>query len=372
MTAQRKFLALVILTACGIILGVWNPLANESNLLHGQVSPLSTKFQVDPFWPKPLPDDWVTGNVGGACVDSNDHVFIVNRTADPTNLTPQEKDVAKPAPPVIEFDAEGNVVNSWGDPKVVPSGIHDCYFDSENNVWIGGNTDAIAQKYSHDGKLLLQIGVKGKFDTSDGTAKGTALNASHTLLNEPSSFAIDPANGDVYITDGYGNRRVAVFDRNGNYLRQFGRQATKTESDANMGGVFLGIVHCVVLGNDGLLYVADRDGKRIQVFDKMGAFKRNIFIKRRRADLPGNGAPWWILFSPDKAQKYLYVSDGLDEVIWTLDRETGQTVAGFGRFGHMAGEFTFLHTMAMNSKGDLFTGETVGGRRVQKFKSTGN
>jgi len=125
----------------------------------------------------------------------------------------------------------------------------------------------------------------------------------------------------------------------------------------------------VALSNDGLLYVADRDGKRIQVFDKVGNFKRNIFIKRRRADLAGNGSPWWILLSKDKAQKTMYVADGLDEVIWTLDRESGQALSGFGRLGHMAGEFTFLHTITMNSKGDLFVGETVGGRRVQKFKA---
>ena len=138
-----------------------------------------------------------------------------------------------------------------------------------------------------------------------------------------------------------------------------------------MGGVFLGIVHCVVLSNDGLLYVADRDGKRIQVFDKAGNFKKNILIKRRRADLGGNGSPWWILFSRDKGQQYMHVADGQDEVVWTLDRESGQTLSGFGRLGHMAGEFTFLHTITMNSKGDLFIGETVGGRRAQKFKAVG-
>ncbi|HEY1269235.1 MAG TPA: two-component regulator propeller domain-containing protein [Candidatus Binatia bacterium] len=348
------------------------PFPHEGDLLRGQAAPQSSQFKVDPFWPKPLPNDWVTGNVGGTCVDKNDHVFIVSRTADPTNLTPAEKEVGRAAPPVIEFDPEGNVVNSWGDPKIVPNGIHDCYFDPEGNIWIGGNTDAIAQKYSRDGKLLLQIGTKGKFDTADSNQKAAALNASHTLLNRPASFAVDPANGEVYIADGYGNRRVVVFDREGKYVRQFGRQATKEEAEANAGGVFLGIVHCVVMSSDGLLYVCDRDGKRIQVFDKAGNFKKNIFIKRRRADLPGNGSPWWIHLSHDPAQKTMYVADGVNEVIWTLDRESGQTQAGFGTLGHMAGEFTFLHTITMNSKGDLFIGETVGGRRVQKFKAVGN
>jgi len=371
MESKRVVHLLSIATAWSIALGLWNTLSHEGNVLRGQsVTPV--KFQVDPFWPKPLPADWVTGNVGGTCVDSNDHVFIVSRTADPTNLTSQEKEIAKAAPPVIEFDPDGNVVNSWGDPKVVPGGIHDCYFAYEGNIWIGGNADAIAQKYSHDGKLLLQIGTKGKFDTSDGTIKGAALNSSHTLLNRPASFAVDPANGEVYIADGYGNRRIVVFDRNGTYIRQFGRQATQSESEAGMGGVFLTVVHCVALSSDGLLYVCDREGRRIQVFDKMGNFKKNIFLKRRRADLAGHGQPWWIRLSLDKAQKYMYVSDGLDEIVWTLDRETGETLSGFGRPGHMAGEFTFLHTITMNSKGDLFTGETIGGRRVQKFRAVAN
>ena len=165
--------------AATVVLGIWNPTSDQINMLRAQ-SPAKVTFRVDPFWPKPLPDDWVTGNVGGTCVDSQDHVFIVNRTADPTNLTDAEKAIGHPAPPVIEFDPEGNVVDSWGDPKLVPHGIHACYFDHEGNMWIGGNTDAIVQKYTHSGKLLLQIGTKDQFDTSDATVKGTALNSSHT------------------------------------------------------------------------------------------------------------------------------------------------------------------------------------------------
>jgi hypothetical protein len=219
-----------------IVAALLNPFSFD--LLRGQVAPTSSKFQVDPFWPKPLPNDWVTGNVGGTCVDANDHLFIVTRTADPANLTAQEKEIGKAAPPVIEFDPDGNVVNSWGDPKSVPSGAHDCYFDYEGNIWIGGNTDAIAQKYSRDGKLLLQIGTKKKFDTTDGTDKGTALNASHTLLNKPASFAVDPANGEVYIADGYGNRRVAVFDRNGNYRANSAGRRPKLKTMRPRAGYF--------------------------------------------------------------------------------------------------------------------------------------
>ena len=170
------------------------------------------KFQVDPFWVKPLPDRWVTGDVSGTCVDAQDHLFITNRG----NLYPKEKNTATPAPPVIEFDANGQMVNSWGDWAVLPKTLHGCFVDYEGNVWIGGNEDAIVQKYSHDGsKLLLQIGTKGVFDTSDGAITGAPMNSSYTLLNCPPSVAVDPANGDVYIADGYGNRRVIVFDRNG-------------------------------------------------------------------------------------------------------------------------------------------------------------
>ena len=364
MKARRTVAALALITAGSFILG------HEGKVLSGKEP--ATKFQADPFWPKPLPDGWLTGSVGGDCVDSKDHVFIMSRSADADNYSQVEKDVEKPAPPVIEFDPEGNVVNSWGDPKVVPSGIHDCYFDHEGNIWISGNADGIAQKYTHDGsKLLLQIGTKGKFDTSDGTLKGSPLNASHTMLNRPTSFAEDPATGDIYIADGYGNRRVVVFDHKGNYIRQFGRQATKEETEAGVGGVFQQYVHCLLLSNDGLLYVADREGRRIQVFDKMGNFKKNIFLKRRRSDLPGHGTPFAMAFSRDKGQKYMYVADGVDEIIWTLDRETGETIGtGFGRRGHMPGEF-YVHSMAINSKGDIFIGEGLG-RRVQKFKAVGN
>lgn len=339
------------------------------------------KFDVDSSWPKPLPDCWVTGDVAGTGVDSRDHVFIANRR----NLTTKELLFAQPAPPIIEFDQEGNVVNSWGDVAVLPTFIHDCYVDYEDNVWVSGYQDAIVQKYSHEGKLLLQIGTKHLFDTSDGTSTGAAMSSSQTLLNRPASIAVDAGNGDIYIADGYGNRRVIVFDREGNYLRRWGQQGTIDQAESGVGGVFVDAVHCLVLGKDDLLYVCDRKGDRIQVFDKAGNFQRNVYVKKgtgRPTDkrspelekdpymapfLAGIGSAWWLAFSADPAQSFMYVTDGSHDVVWIIERSTGKIISNFGRPGHQAGDFSMLHSIATDSKGNIFTGETVGGRRVQKF-----
>src|ERR1700751_2718205 len=209
-------------------------------------------FQVDPFWPKPLPDNWVTGEVGGTCLDSQDHVFIVTRGFQTGGLTSPEgvggADTktgtlggafkSKASPPVIEFDADGNVVNSWGNPAlepagalgplgqsiagqnaVLPNGIHGCFVDYQDNVWIGGNGDGVVQKYAHDGTFLMQIGTKFKCDdglggaipcTGAGGGNVMRTGVRHNLLILPADIAVDPANGEVYIADGYGNHRVVV------------------------------------------------------------------------------------------------------------------------------------------------------------------
>jgi len=331
-----------------------------------------TKFKVDPFWPKPLHQDpatgrvWVTGEVAGTAIGAHDHLFTVNRR----NLTDKELKEAMPSPALIEFDPEGNVVNS-ATPPVLPDGLHGIFVDFEGNVWIGGNGDAIVQKYSHDLRtLLLQIGEKGRFDSSDGTAAGTPLNSSRTRLNRPADIAVDPGSGDIYIADGYGNHRVVVFDKGGTFLRQWGEAASLAEAEAGVGGKFLGTVHAVNLGSDGLVYVNDRKGNRIQVFKKDGTFVRNIFIRRGYglSDPANIGTSWDTAFSPDRAQTLIYVTDGELEKVWTLDHTSGGTVTSFGRQGHMSSEFTFVHTLDTDSKGNLFTGETIGGRRAQKFR----
>ena len=155
--------------------------------------------------------------------DAQDNVFIVNRN----DMTDKEAEITQQAPPYIEFDPDGNVVNGFGDWKVVPNITPGCTIDYENNFWTTGNGDGIIQKYSHGGKLLMQIGQTGVVDTSDGTLKGRALNSSHTQFYMPSDIAVDPVNGDVYVADGYGNSRIAVFDRSGKFLRQWGTRGQK-------------------------------------------------------------------------------------------------------------------------------------------------
>ena len=359
-------------------LGVANPLPD----LDGKDSRV-LQYVVDPFWPKPLPNDpetgkpWVTGEVAGSCVDSRDHIFTVNRGYNNGLLAPDTL-VAVASPPVVEYDQHGNVVNAWGEAAVLPNGVHGCFVDYQDNVWIAGNGDGIVQKYSRKGELLLQIGTRGVCDSPTGACGAPGSNSSPTLLNQPADMAVDPTNGDIYIADGYGNHRVAVFDAKGMFLRQWGSAGTGPGQFGVGGG---GHPHCIVLGNDGLVYTCDRGQDRIQVFEKSGNLVKIIPV------IPGTGNPgimtagsaWDVEFSPDRRQELMFNADGGNEVVWTFNRlaalagaaltaTPGQGIlAGFGRPGHNAGEFTFLHTIAADSKGNLYIAETVGGRRIQKF-----
>ncbi len=355
--------------------------------------PPTPRFQADPFWPKPLPHNWVTGEIGGTCVDSQDHVFVVTRGFQKGGLVSPEGVGGRPekstaSPPVIEFDPDGNVVNSWGDASIVqtgpnagknavmPNGTHGCFVDFEDNVWVAGNGDGIAQKYSHDGSaLLLQIGTK--FLCDDGTATGGACGNvllqgfSKTLLNDPADIAVDPSNGDVYIADGYGNHRVVVFDKGGTYLRQMGGVGTGLGQFTAGDG---GHPHCVVIGKDGLVYACDRGQDRMNVYRKDGTPVKEIPIIPGTAALGTAGSAWDIDFSPGQRQTFMYESDGGNEVVWIFNHAAALAglptalLDGFGRPGHGVGEFTFLHMLAVDSKGNLYAGETIGGRRIQKFK----
>jgi len=348
------------------------------------------KFEVDPSWPKPLPGRWVTGEMGGVCVDSHDHVYIAQRVSDSggmdghlEGLTNDELNAGEAAPPVIEFDTDGKVVNSWGDAKLLPKDLHGCAVDQEGHVWLDGSEDGIVQEYSHDGKeLLLQIGKRGVFDSSDGTVNGTPLNTSTSQFFRVSEIGFDPRNGDVYVADGHAkgkggnNFRIVVFDKNDHYLRQWKLHRSPEESTTAARPT----IHCVRVSNDGLVYACDRWMNRLQVFDTQGNFKKDMPFSykiwtpappsasggRKDAALVGSASS--VEFSTDPGQKYMYVINEIDEEIDIVERLTGKVLGSFGRPGHQVGEFMHAHTMALDSKGNIYVGESVDGRRVQKFK----
>jgi DNA-binding beta-propeller fold protein YncE len=321
-------------------------------------------FEIDPWWPKPLPDRWVIGRTGSICADAHDHLVVTNRR----DITAEEAETSLQAPSVLIFDTAGTLVDSWGDSSAVPGVVHGCFVDHEHNIWLTGNGDGIVQKWSHDGTLRMQIGKRGVFDTADGTAKGERLNAGRAQFFNPAGVVVDPSNGDIYVADGYGNRRVAVFNREGQFLRQWGRQATREETESGTPGAFAQLVHCIAMSRAGLIYVCDRQGDRVQVFDKMGTFVRNIWIRTGTATLPDpRGTAWWVAFSRDPGERYMYVMNGRNEQLHILDHASGKILSSFGRPGHLLGNFTHGHAVAVDSSGNLYIAETDTGRRMQKF-----
>ena len=377
-------------------LGLWQPLSVA------QGDPQVPQYRVDPFWPKPLPTtkdsngvarQWITGAVGASCLDSRGHVITFNRAYETPLTRPSDGPLGPmsvPAPPVIEYDAQGNIVNSWGDAtllpnggtKTLPRGLHGCFVDYQDNIWVGGYQDGVVQKWTHDGKrMLMQIGQKGVCDGASTlspkapypTCGSPGNNSSKTLLNNPADMFVD-ANpdpvtgqpGSIYIADGYGNHRVVVFDSQGKYLRQWGSGGTAPGQFSETGG---GHPHCVVIGNDGLVYTCDRSNNRIQVFDKQGNLKRNIaieppaYMKQRVSGSAAND----FAFSRDKAQSLMYDTDLGTYVIWIMGRETGRIIGSIGRPGRMAGDFILPHSIDMDASNNLYVAETGTGNRVQKF-----
>src|SRR5688500_13211122 len=343
-------------------------------------------YRVDPLWPKPLPNRWLVGAIAGVAVDARDHVWIVHR---PGTLQPNEtRSIWRAAPPVLEFDQEGNLVSSWGGPGAGyewPDLEHGVYIDHQDNVWLGGGGEKDAQllKFTRQGKFLLQIGRKGQNTGSNDTRN----------LGAAANMIVDAAANELYVADGYVNHRVIVFDATtGAYKRHWGAYGKVpddsyfTSAGEKLPSPFSGavqhenapsqydpdgppppqfrIVHVVRIANDGLVYVCDRTNDRIQVFRKDGTFVKETFIAKRTL---GSGSVWDIGFSTDPAQTYLFVPDGTNQQIWVLKRDTLEVVSAFGGAGRWAGQFYGAHNLAVSAKGDLYITETYEGKRVQKF-----
>jgi DNA-binding beta-propeller fold protein YncE len=330
------------------------------------------EFKVDPFWPKPLPENWMLGQVSGIAVDKDDRIWIVHR---PGTLVDDEKGAlanppatkcCKPAPPVLQFDAQGNLLKSWGGKGAGydwPESEHGIHVDRQGNVWLAGNGPKDQQiiVFTQDGKFQRQLGKAGEVGGSNNP----------NGLGRPAHMIVD--GDELYVADGYANRRVVVFDaRTLAYKRHWGAYGEKPHDDklapydprAALARSFGNPVHCVRVSNDGLVYVCDRANDRIQVFDKSGKFVREHRIEPETLQ---NGSVWDLALSEDKAQRYIFVADGANNQMLVVERASGKVLSRFSRPGRMAGELKWVHNMGIDSKGNLYTAEVGTGRRAQKF-----
>jgi hypothetical protein len=354
---------------------------------------MAPKFEVDPFWPKPMPNHWVLGMSIGVWVDNNDHIWMVHRdnTVDRTilQLKNNQGECCQPAPPVLEFDEAGNVLHAWGGkvagaPYDWPESNHGITVDGKGNVWIGGNggPDSQILKFTQDGKFIMQIGKSGARKKAGAAADANAEASAAGFAagsNDPESFGrvakifIDNKANEAYIADGYLNHRVAVLDVDtGKMKRWWGAYGNKPDDTPlprytpGAGHVqqFRNPVHCADISVDRLVYVCDRVNDRMQVFTPEGKFVKEMYYKENTLT---DGSVWDIAFSKDPQQKYIFMADGVDEHVVILDRQTLTPLYTFGDGGNSAGEFHGVHSIAIDTKGNLFTTETYGGRRIQKF-----
>jgi len=343
-------------------------------------------FTADPNFPMPLAEksgvQQVFGQVAGIAVDPrNGHVWAIHR---PRTLLPDEVDeksgqpvthrCCTAAPAVVEFDAQGRFVRGWGPGAGItgtgydwPKSEHGIYIDGDGNVWLAGNAvgDNQILKFTQDGRFLMQIGHAGPTEGSNGKLQ----------LGQPANMIV--SKGELIVADGYGNKRVIVFDAaTGAYKRHWGAYGARPSDDklppydpaAPLSRQFGNPVHCARMSNDELLYVCDRTNDRIQVFTRAGEFKAEFRVE---VQTRANGSVWDMVLSQDPEQKYMYVADGANGRIYILRRSDGQVLGQFGRTGRMAGEFKWVHNLAIDGDGNLYTSEVGYGRRIQKFVRQG-
>ena len=353
-------------------------------------------------WPKPLPNNWMLANAPAMFVDKQDHIWIANR---PRQLFPDDAAGAQnppfapccvPAPSVIEFDAEGNVLKSFGGPNYLPDWPiteHGIFIDGGGNFWIGGNYQP---PQGTNGFNPLTAPIPKPKDTSlgdrqvlklDPTGTKVLLEIGHpsaapmnnqdtTILGAPAEVFVDDTAHEVYIADGYLNRRIVVYDSNtGAFKRGWGAYGMPLSEISNDKAPphdtehpdkqFHGTMNGVDISEDGLVYVSDRGGDRVQIFMKDGKFVKEFLISPKTTD--GAGTVWSTMFSRDAKQKYLYVADGANGMIRILNREDGMQVGSVGHKGHQAGQFDSVERMGLDSKGNLYVSEVNHNTRLQKF-----
>ena len=322
------------------------------------------RYAVDATWPKPLPNNWILGQVAGIAVGPDETIWMIHRPLSLTDdekgstLNPPRSKCCAAAPSVLQFDRAGTLLRSWGGKGSGydwPANEHGIYVDPKGDVWIGGNAPADHQliKFTADGKFLMQIGKPGKSEGSNST----------TQLGRPAHMELDAAANELYVADGYGNRRVIVFDAaTGAYGK---RPEDGKFADFNPESPQFGMpVHCVRMTRDNLVYVCDRMNNRVQVFNKNGEFVRQFVYD---AATRGSGSTWDLVPSEDAAQRYLLIADGTNNEVRIIERATGEKLGSFGRPGRQAGDFHWVHNIAVDSQGSVYTSEVDTGKRAQRF-----
>jgi DNA-binding beta-propeller fold protein YncE len=364
-----------LLAAVGLFAALAGAASTPPSLAQNASPTAIPQFQVDALWPKPLPNNWILGQVSGIATDRFDRIWVVHR---PGSLTPRERAAEQnppdakccvAAPPVLVFDQSGNLLRTFGGPGPGyqwPESEHGVYIDGNDFVWLAGNgkKDGQLLKFTMDGKFVLQIGKSGGGHDSNATDR----------LGSPADVAVDVAAHEVYAADGYANRRVVVFDsETGANKRHWGAYGHKPSDDklpaydpaAAPSQQFGNPVHCVRIDRDGLVYVCDRTNDRVQIFRKDGTFVSEHFYEKATR---GTGSVYDLVFSPDAEQQFIYMIDGMNGEVRIVDHATMQTLGRFGRPGRQAGEFTALHNVAVDRQGNIYTAEVATGERVQRFR----
>ena len=376
MITKKNIIAFTLLAAITATTGCDQATVNSETQSEGKQAPM---FEVDPFWPKPLPNHWILGSTIGLAVDSRDHVYIIHRRDTFNERTeigaatdPVKADCCIPAPNVLEFDAEGNLVNFWGGPADGydwPASNHGISIDYKDNIWIGGNarSDSHILKFTRDGTFLAQYGSPdAEIDSHSRESFGSVAE-----------IAFDTDANEAYVADGYRNKRVAVLDMDSGELKRYWGAYGNVPDDTNLGPFtpgeepaqqFRNPVHCAEPSTDGYVYVCDRVNNRLQVFHPDGTFVQELFVK---PDSLGDGSVWDISFSSDPEQQFIYLADGTNRKIFIIERESMEILTNFGDGGRNPGQFFAVHNIATDSRGNIYTTETYEGKRVQKFSYTG-
>jgi len=353
-------------------------------------------FKVDPFWPKPLPNRWSMQQVTGIHVDSMDHVWFLNRAAaaDGDEIggdNPARIDCCIRGPEVIELDQDGSVVHSWGGPgyhPLWPTALQTVIADTKGFVWVSGTgaQDSIL-KFTRDGKFVWDFGHR---PPKEGF---TENNQNTDMMVSKGRFQLDEMTNELYIIN---QKRVLVYDATtGAYKRGWGGHGMPLSEITNdrissytwNGGPppeeknFVPDLHFVEISKDRFVYVGERGQNRIEVFTTDGKFIKEFYVSPNtpgqrvtegcgslaNTKFPPCGTTYKLALSRDPQQKYLYVADGTNNLVWILERESGKTLGSFGRNGKYAGQFHWINAVAIDSKGNIYTGEVEQAKRIQKF-----